>query len=330
MIFIADYLNFLLKALTCVFALLSSVAGIMALLKKSHLGEKNTLRLKKLNTHYQTLADTLNQTLLTKKAYKQYKITQKRQSKILLTSEKKRIFVLDFQGDWRASAVTALRKMVTAILQVATSQDTVLVRLESAGGLVSAYGLAASQLQRLKTQKIPVLVSVDKIAASGGYLMACVADKILAAPFAIIGSIGVVAQLPNFHRFLKKHEIDFELLTAGEHKRTLTVFGENNPKARQKMQSELEEIHNIFKTFVKQHRPQVAIDQIATGEHWLASQALEKQLVDQLISSDDYLLQAYTQTDIYHITYLTPKSWTERLTSKIKAMGLSPSQLNNF
>ena len=195
------------------------------------------------------------------------------------------------------------------------------LRLESGGGMVAPYGLAASQLQRLKDKRIPLTVTIDKIAASGGYLMACVGDKILAAPFAIIGSIGVVAQLPNFHRFLKKRDIDFELLTAGEYKRTLTIFGENTPKAREKTQTDLEEIHHLFKAFIQANRKQVDMTEVATGAHWLAKDALALNLVDELITSDDYLslLAGSDKAEIYECQYLTKKSVSEKLSSNIQS-----------
>ena len=182
--------------------------------------------------------------------------------------KQQRVFVLNFDGDWKASAVNLFREEITAILCVAKPQDEVVVRLESSGGVVHGYGLAASELQRIKDHHIPLTIAVDKVAASGGYMMACVADKILAAPFAIIGSIGVLAQLPNFHRFLKKHDVDFEQITAGQYKRTLSLFGENTSDGRKKFQTEINEAHQLFKQFITEHRPQIDIDKLATGEYW--------------------------------------------------------------
>jgi serine protease SohB len=320
MSFLIEYAEFLLKLSTLVLAILILSAGLFAIARKAKEQTKLKLCVTKLNKKYQELAETLNAKLLTKieqkKLAKETKLKSKKQNK----QPKKRIFVLDFQGDIKGSAVHGLREEITAILQVATPQDEVVLRLESGGGMVSPYGLAASQLQRLKDKAIPLTVSIDKIAASGGYLMACVANKILAAPFAIIGSIGVVAQLPNFHRFLKKRDIDFELLTAGEYKRTLTLFGENTQKAREKTQDDLEEIHRLFKTFIESNRKEVDIKQVATGAHWLAMDALPLKLVDELISSDSYLSQLASggQTDIYELHYLTKKSITEKLSEKLE------------
>ena len=224
-----------------------------------------------------------------------------------------RLFVIDFDGDIRASATDAFAKEITAILQIAEPEDEVVVRLESPGGVVHGYGLAASQLDRIKKKHIQLTVAVDKVAASGGYMMACLADKIISAPFAILGSIGVLAQMPNFHRLLKKHDIDYEVLTAGEYKRTLTMFGENNEKGREKFMEELEETHALFKDHVSTYRPKVDIEQIATGEHWYGRQAVELKLVDELMTSDEYLISKSATTDIYHIAYEEKKPLLERL-----------------
>jgi serine protease SohB len=313
--FWATYGLFLAKTVTLVFAILILLAGILTITRKGKSGSKNKLTIKKINEKFADLAETLQAEILDKKAYKahckQKKAAEKNNKK--QNENKKRVFVLQFHGDMRASAVASLREEITAILQVATAEDEVVIRLESAGGLVSAYGLAASQLERLRNKKIPLTITIDKIAASGGYMMACVANRILAAPFAIIGSIGVVAQVPNFHRLLKKNDIDFEQLTAGEYKRTLTMFGENTEKARMKFQEELEEVHQLFKNFIQQNRPLVNIQQIATGEHWLASKALELKLIDELITSDNYLLNASQQADIYEVSYTTKKSLSEKI-----------------
>lgn len=322
MSFLLQYSAFLLKLGTLVFAILILAAGLFAIARKAKEQTRLKLCVNKLNNKYQEFADVLNAEILTKSAKKKIakekKINLKKQKK----QAKKHIFVLNFQGDIKGSAVCGLREEITAILQVATPQDEVVLKLESGGGMVSPYGLAASQLQRLKNKRIPLTISIDKIAASGGYLMACVADKILAAPFAIIGSIGVVAQLPNFHRFLKKRDIDFELVTAGEYKRTLTVFGENTEKAREKTKDDLEEIHRLFKEFIETNRKTVNIEQVATGAHWLAKDALELKLVDELITSDDYLMNQASNhhADIYELKFLMKKSVADKLSEKLTHM----------
>lgn len=202
------------------------------------------------------------------------------------------LFVLDFNGSIDAKEVASLREEITAILAVAREGDEVLLRLESGGGMVHGYGLASSQLDRIKAAGLPLTISVDKVAASGGYMMACVADKIVSAPFAIVGSIGVIAQIPNFNKLLKKHDIEYEQLTAGEYKRTLTMFGENTDKARDKFKQELEETHVLFKDFIRERRPSLELEKVATGEHWFGRQAKELGLVDEISTSDDLVVAA--------------------------------------
>ena len=223
------------------------------------------------------------------------------------------VYVLDFKGDISASETTALREEISAIINVAKANDEVLLRLESPGGVVHGYGLAASQLARLKQKGIKLTVAVDKVAASGGYMMACVADKIASAPFAIIGSIGVVAQIPNIHRLLKKHDVDVDVMTAGEFKRTVTVLGENTEKGKQKFQAELEETHQLFKQFVTQNRPHLDVDKVATGEHWFGQQALALQLVDELATSDDIILEKMKDKSVISVKYKVKKPLLQKI-----------------
>lgn len=315
--FWSDYGLFLAKISTVVFAILLITVTIILLLRKGKLAEDGKLQIKKLNEKYDDYQNELNTEILNKSAYKKYKKNEKALAKKAEDETKKRIFVLEFDGDIKASAVANLREEISAILCVAAPDDEVVLCLESGGGMIAHYGLAASQLRRLREKKIPLTVIVDKVAASGGYLMACVAEKIVAAPFSIIGSIGVLAQLPNFHRYLKSKDIDFEQLTAGNFKRTLTMFGENTDKARHKMQEELEEIHSFFKEFIQKNRPQVNVDKVATGEHWLGMKALELNLVDHLSTSDDYLLSAREHADIYQINFATKKTMLEKFCGKL-------------
>jgi len=228
--------------------------------------------------------------------------------------EKKRLYVLDFNGDPKASQVDDLRQAITAVLtMVREGKDEIMLRLESPGGMVHAYGLAASQLHRIRDKNIPLTICVDKVAASGGYMMACVADKLVAAPFAYIGSIGVLIQLPNFNRLLKEHNVDFELVTAGEYKRTLTLFGENTDKGRQKMQEDVQDIHEHFKSFIRDSRPDMDIDKLATGEVWLGSKAMDLGLVDAVGTSDEFIVDACQSVEVYQVTYEKKKKITDRL-----------------
>lgn len=322
-----EYGMFAAKLLTVTAAIVISIFAIIAFsFAKSQLsGADERIEVKKLNDKFHNMGMTLKSALLSDKAFKseikQEKKKQKSESKNP-DSERKRIFVCEFSGDIKASAVDSLREEISAILAVAEGDDEVVALIESPGGTVHGYGLAASQLARLKKKNIKLTAAVDKVAASGGYMMACVADQIIAAPFAIIGSIGVVAQLPNFNRLLKQHNIDFEEVTAGEYKRTLTVFGENTDEDRAKFKEELEDAHALFKDFISEHRPSVDIEKIATGEHWFATRAQELNLVDELITSDDYLFSASEEKDIYQVSFHRKKPVFEKFISGSSRMFL--------
>lgn len=301
------------KALILVVLILILLVGILALFSRGKEKIQGKVSIKNLNKKYLATTEELLQEVLPKKQFKQYLKEKKQLEKNKDDENKKNVFVINFVGDLKASAVTALREEITAILGIAKPQDEVVVKVESPGGMVHAYGLAAAQLQRIRNQQITLTVIVDKVAASGGYLMASVANKILAAPFAIIGSIGVIVQIPNFHRLLKEHRVDFEQLTAGNFKRTLTLFGENTREGREKLQEEIEDIHLYFKEVIQKHRPQVEIEKIATGEHWLAAQAFDLQLVDALTTSDDYLLTKSKDANVYEVTFQQKKSLGSKL-----------------
>ncbi|MEB0040604.1 MULTISPECIES: protease SohB [unclassified Pseudomonas] len=313
--FLAEYASFLAKTVTLVVAILIVLAAFASVRSKGRRKSTGQLQVSKLNDFYKALRERLEQSLLDKD---RLKVLRKEQAKGLkkqkkLAEPKPRVYVLDFDGDIKASATESMRHEITALLTLATAKDEVVLRLESGGGMVHSYGLASSQLARIRQAGIPLTICIDKVAASGGYMMACIGDKIISAPFAILGSIGVVAQLPNVNRLLKKHDIDFEVLTAGEYKRTLTVFGENTEKGREKFQEELDITHELFKNFVARYRPQLAIDDVATGEVWLGMAALDKQLVDELKTSDEYLSERAKIADVFHLHYSERKSLQERV-----------------
>jgi len=319
--FLFQYGLFFAKAATWVAAIIL-VAMVLANLLHHLRGQSvDHLEVRNLNHRFRDLADSLKHVLFTpdewKKELKAHKAEDKARAKAHKAGTapaQPRVFVLDFHGDLQASAVASLREEISALLQVARSGDEALLRLESEGGVVHGYGLAASQLRRIRDAGVKLTVAVDKVAASGGYLMACAGDHILAAPFAVVGSIGVVGQLPNFSRLLKKHEIDYELHTAGEHKRTLTLFGENTEAGREKFRETLEDAHALFKSFIQQNRPQVDIAQVATGEHWFGARALALKLVDALQTSDDYLLERSKTSELYELRYKRHRGFVERLT----------------
>lgn len=319
--YFAQYGVFLAKVVTLVVAIVVIITAIAAaagrVRQRSTEGE---LLVEQLNQKLADMALALKAAVLGKAAYRAEVKRQRKAEKAKekqkpeQEAERKRVFVLHFNGDLRASQTDHLRREVTAILQLAQpGRDEVMIALESPGGMVHGYGLAASQIKRIKDKGILLTVCVDKVAASGGYMMACIADKILAAPFAVVGSIGVVAQLPNFNRLLKKHDIDIELHTAGEYKRTLTLFGENTEEGRRKFREELDDTHALFKEFVKENRPSVDIDQVATGEHWYGARALEHGLIDGLQTSDDYLLSLIENADVYSVKYVRRHKLGERL-----------------
>ncbi len=310
--FLLDYSLFFLKLFSVVAAILIAVAGIAAISSKDKTKAGGKLRVEALNPKYRNYTHIVLTETDNKKKIKYLKKAEKKNDK----TSKKRLFVLKFDGDIRASALNSLREEITAILLAAEPEnDEVLVKLESGGGLVNAYGLAASQLNRLKAANIKITIAIDKVAASGGYMMACIADQIIAAPFAIIGSIGVVAQLPNFHEFLKERHIGFEQITAGEYKRTLTLLGKNTEEGRAKMQSEVNETHHLFKDHIRRHRPQVLIDEVATGEHWYASQAKQFHLIDELNTSDDFLLSKHKTHALFEVSYEIKRRLSQKLAS---------------
>ena len=317
--YLYDYGLFLAQAITIVVAIIFIIGSAASIGQKQSFDEHGHIEITKLNDHYQNQSESIKAVIHSEDERKNEKKEKKIKSKLdkknkkNLDSYRRRIYVLDFDGDIKASATENLRSSISAILTVATKKDEVLLRLESGGGMVHSYGLAASQLQRIKEKGITLTIAVDKVSASGGYMMACVANHIIAAPFAVIGSIGVLAQIPNFHRLLKDNKIDFELLTAGEHKRTLTMFGENTDEQRGKFTEELEDTHKLFKSFVAEHRPDVEIASVATGEVWYGQRALSKKLVDELRTSDSYIMEATHEADVFHLNFAHKKSWQEKL-----------------
>lgn len=328
--FLSEYGLFLAQALTIVAAIAMVVLLVAAVGQRQRHDGGGHVDIQKLNDRYKDLREAVRDATadpaLAKEIRKSERKIEKKKNKEKakdakqrlkqgeeITDEQPRLYVLDFDGDIRASAVDQLREEISLLLNELREQDEVLLRLESGGGMVHSYGLAASQLQRIRAKGIKLTVSVDKVAASGGYMMACVADHIVAAPFAMIGSIGVIAQIPNFHRLLKKNDVDFEMFTAGEFKRTLTVFGENTDKGRQKFREELEDTHVLFKEFVKTNRDAVDIDNVATGEVWFGQRALDVNLVDSLETSDDFIQRRLEDAGVYEVGYVPRKSWQQKL-----------------
>lgn len=350
--YVYDYLVFLAEAVTIVLALLIVISAIASLSMKHQHEASGHLAIAKLNDRLKALRQTMESSVLPPDvAKKQHKAeakaeskTRKAEAQALKQSSKaptkvsedssadpasskpddervpRHIYFLQFQGDTRASGVDKLRREINAVLTMATSEDEVVVAVESPGGMVPNYGLAASQLTRFRDHNIPLTVVVDKVAASGGYLMAVVANRIIAAPFALVGSIGVVAQIPNVHKLLKKNDVDVEVLTAGKYKRTLTMFGENTEEGREKFLAELEDIHALFQEFVAEFRPDMDLETVATGEAWFGRRAIELNLVDGIATSDELLMQACKTSDVYAISWHEQKKPIERILGHVNGV----------
>ena len=314
-----EYGLFLLKVITVLISVIVLISFVAAS-KKSTAAEG--LEIENLNDKYKGLSDSLNKAVMEKDEWKK---KQKAEKAIAKKNKKKKtkkpkVYILDFIGDIKASAVPSLREEVTAILDIAKRNDQIVLRLDNHGGVVHEHGLAASQLARIRQKKIHLTVVVDKVAASGGYLMASVANKIYAAPFAILGSIGVIAQLPNFNRLLDNYGVDFEQITAGQYKRNVTMFGKNTDEDREKLKDQLEEIHELFKSSVNEYRPQLDLERVATGEHWYGSKALELGLIDEIKTSDELLIEMAKKYEIFSVKLKVKKPLKKRLLSNIDSL----------
>lgn len=326
--YLIEYGMFLAKVLTLSAAIVLVMVMLAGAGARQRRGDqRGHIRVTRLNEQLEEMQEALQKVVLDKALLKaehkkkKLKNKQEKQDARQRAAEdaeaakpgKPRAFVLNFKGDMAAHAVESLREEITSLLTIAGPDDQVILRLESPGGMVHAYGLASSQLVRIKEKKIPLTICVDRVAASGGYMMACLADHLVAAPFAIIGSIGVLVQMPNFHRLLKKNEIDFETISAGEFKTTLTTFGEITQKGREKVKEDVEDLHELFKRWVKEHRPAVDIDKIATGETWVGLQAKDRYMVDEIRTSDDVIARTCESMDVYEIEYELRQSLQDRL-----------------
>lgn len=326
--FLLEYLGFLARTATVVVAaliVLSAVAATSAhrAMRKPPTGH---IEITLLNDRLRDMGRAIEEASISHAAAKKQR---KREAKVRKLERKRRdkaedqgrrVFVLNFDGDIQASAVDNLRSEISAVLAAAAETDEVVVRVDSAGGMVHAYGLAASQLARVRSHGLKLTAAVDKVAASGGYLVAAVADRVLAAPFAVVGSIGVLAQIPNIHRLLKKHDVDVEILTAGRYKRTLDVLGENTEQGREKLREELEDIHALFKEYVADWRPALDLDAVSTGEAWYGQRALDRALVDELVTSDEYLARACADAQVLEVAWVEPKRPIERLVGQFSSV----------
>tara|TARA_B100000900_G_scaffold365025_1_gene340014 strand:+ start:1517 stop:2581 length:1065 start_codon:yes stop_codon:yes gene_type:complete len=348
--YVFDYLMFLAQAVTVVVAIVVVTSFVAGAKVRQQAGDRGYLVVTKLNDRLRNLRYVMEDVLLTpqeaKRRHKSEQKLQKAENKESAAKAKKnakkpveevaetdqpgRVFVVRFEGDVAATDVDNFRLEISAILTMAGANDEVVICLESPGGMVHSYGLAASQMMRVRNQGIPLTAIVDKVAASGGYLMAAVANKIVAAPFAVVGSIGVVAQIPNVHRLLKKNDVDVEVLTAGKYKRTLTLLGENTDEGREKFQQELEDVHALFQEFVVDNRPEMDIAAVATGEAWYGSRALELNLVDSLATSDEYLMAACESKEVFQVSWKHSTKPIDRLLGKASGVLDRVNQLLEF
>ena len=308
---LSNYGLFLIKTLTVLISILLIISFIVNSKKSDQSG---SIEIKNVNKELDSIEENIKKNILTKSDFKKFIKAKKKSNKKL----EKRLFVIDFKGNIRASEIVSLRREVSGVILSCKKGDEVLLRLENSGGTVHEHGLAASQLKRIKDKKIPLTICVDKVAASGGYMMACVANKIIASPFAIIGSIGVLAQVPNFNKLLKDKGINFEQHTAGNYKRTVTMFGENTDKDREKLNEQLEEIHVLFKNFITSQRKNIDIEKVATGEYWYGENALSLNLIDEVMTSDEYILVMREKFEITHIKYKPIKTFSDKI-SKISS-----------
>lgn len=308
---ISNYGLFLLKTLTVVISIIVILS--FALSSKKSKSEGN-LVVTNVNEELDNLENNIKKNILNKKDFKNFIKDKKKNNKIA----EKKLFILDFKGNIKASEIVSLRREISGILLSYKKGDEVILRLENSGGTVHEHGLAASQLKRIKDKKIPLTICVDKVAASGGYMMACVANKIVSSPFAIIGSIGVLAQVPNFNKLLKNKGIDFEQHTAGNYKRTVTMFGKNTEKDRKKLGEQLEDIHLLFKDFIVSQRKNIDIEKVATGEYWYGKSALKLNLIDEIMTSDEYILSIKDKFNIFHIKYKPVTSFADKI-SKVSS-----------
>ena len=308
---LSNYGLFLIKTLTVLISILLIISFIVNSKKSDRSG---SIEIKNVNKELDSIEENIKKNILTKSDFKKFIKAKKKSNKKL----EKRLFVIDFKGNIRASEIVSLRREVSGVILSCKKGDEVLLRLENSGGTVHEHGLAASQLKRIKDKKIPLTICVDKVAASGGYMMACVANKIIASPFAIIGSIGVLAQVPNFNKLLKDKGINFEQHTAGNYKRTVTMFGENTDKDREKLNEQLEEIHVLFKNFITSQRKNIDIEKVATGEYWYGENALSLNLIDEIMTSDEYILSMKEKFEITHIKYKPVKTFSDKI-SKISS-----------
>ena len=157
--------------------------------------------------------------------------------------------------------------------------------INSPGGSPVQSSLIGSRIRRLAAEHdVPVYAFVEDVAASGGYWLACAADKIYLDESSIVGSIGVISASFGAHEFLNRQGFERRVYTAGKSKSMLDPFRPENPEDVERLKGSLEQIHEVFKTHVTSRRGgRLASDQdLFTGEIWLGQKAIDVGLADHI------------------------------------------------
>ena len=223
--------------------------------------------------------------------------------------DKSNLYYLEFEGDIQASEAAKLKQEILVCLQVAKPTDVFLILVESSGGSVSNYGDLYSVMEMIKKRGHTLWVAIDRVAASGGYLISLPADKIFATPFALIGSIGVLSEVPNFGGLLDKYGVKMEEYTAGERKMNISMFRENGEEQKEHHRKKLGKIHELFKAQLVKYRggliekKGVDIGELMEGDFWMGENAFELGLVDELKSSVEILLDEKDHFNILKVNY---------------------------
>lgn len=233
---------------------------------------------------------------------------------------RKTAVLLSFNGDINATEVIEFGRAVSMIVQMKDLVSEVYIIINSGGGVVNGYGLLASEIERLHYSEIETYALIDQVAASGGYMAACVANHVVAAPFAYIGSIGVVSEMPNFNQILSDNGINIEQHTAGKSKRTVTPLGKITDEDRNEFKKKLERIHRSFINHVSHYRNINDADEnknsiIFSGDYWIAEETVELELglVDEISTSQEFLLDKMKEYNIIEITFQENKTKKSKL-----------------
>ena len=197
----------------------------------------------------------------------------------------------------------------------------IILRINSPGGSPVQAGIINDEIERQKRlyPTIPVYAVVEDICASGGYYIAAAADRIYVDKASIVGSIGVLMDGYGFTELMKKVGVERRLMTAGENKAMLDPFSPINPKHQAYAQTMLNEIHEQFKTVVREGRGQRLKETPETfsGLFWSGEQSVKMGLADAIGSTDFVAREVIKQEDIVDFTY--QDDFASRLAKRIGA-----------